>query len=849
MSFKTAPRYLSGVSVFLGDDITKRDTDGELVFFIGQSVKGPNTAIDLKSIDNLVPIYGNDSPLVKAAYEFWDGFIDSKQQATLRPIALRVGGKPAVLSTSFGVTITTADAYNGIEDDYFVFIDDTADVDGSNSRNIKIWDKNKALVYNQVTGVDSEALIVEGELTGATNKMYGDDLSANPQAAGTTIKQMRLLDQVSFGSITVAAIEPGDTSITVVGDIQQVPSEGTLALTSGATTIYTNYSIPSYAGQVINITPIAEEMDTVTVKVVGATLTPGDSELNLTDRELYEKFRNALLDVETFTPDYLVPGGVTFDAKGSYLKTTTLATTLSANLTSANKYAYVAGAAQWPTTGVIDIPSVNDELAYVSKAAQTLAGTTVYALEIEKPVFKLGALAASGASSIAVVVSGTDTLDKLQSKGYVQLGADAADKYRYTAVAISGNTATLTLADALTEEFASDTAVAKLAGAPLQGATVSITFTSNAQFDLGIGYVKETDEGDKFTFEWSDEKYVPVYDSEDNLIGHETYNLAHFGYLLANFCQEASVGYNTPLCGMNTSVPANPYDRTSIVNWIGSFPTFKVRATGTDAIEAVTSTGTGLLGDAVLVGSQNYNRCYMSNPLDNKFVDPAYGLLLTEEGFIDGTEVKDSYGKVVDLGKFLCVGAGLLTFTNRAKNMSYVDTMGIYALGMLAGTPKNEGISFAKIGSRSNVAITSIVSRKLYNDLVNAGYIVPTREKGLGWVINNDNSAVRKDSGYFLISTTRTIKDVIERKRSILVNFIGKPMNRFYLEAAKTKIAESFGQDIQNGFLNGFNFTLDQVVASSAIGKLLLKVALNPALELVQVDIDAVIDRNVTNQG
>jgi hypothetical protein len=44
--FKTAPRYLSGVSVFYGDDITKREYQGELVVFAAPATKGPLLPVD-----------------------------------------------------------------------------------------------------------------------------------------------------------------------------------------------------------------------------------------------------------------------------------------------------------------------------------------------------------------------------------------------------------------------------------------------------------------------------------------------------------------------------------------------------------------------------------------------------------------------------------------------------------------------------------------------------------------------------------------------------------------------------------------------------------------------------------
>jgi hypothetical protein len=319
--------------------------------------------------------------------------------------------------------------------------------------------------------------------------------------------------------------------------------------------------------------------------------------------------------------------------------------------------------------------------------------------------------------------------------------------------------------------------------------------------------------------------------------------------LFAKFCNDAAVGYNTPLFGMNVTVPfTSTPTRAQLMSWIGNLPTYVIQPGTTDGVLSVSQSGTGLLGNSILAGSKNFNRCYMSKPAQNEFADPAYGLLLTDQGFVDGAEILDDYNELVDLGKFGCVGGGLMTFNNRGVSSSYLDTMGVYALGMIAGLAKNEGASFRKIGTGSNATVTVIVSRSLYNDLASLGYIVPTREKGLGWVINNDHSTARNSSGYYLLSTTRTIKYVVESKRSILTGFIGKPLNTHFYEAAKTRLAESFSADIANGMLNGAKFTLDIVDTGLVMGKLLLNCSLNPPLELVQVDINAVIDRSVTNK-
>jgi hypothetical protein len=400
------------------------------------------------------------------------------------------------------------------------------------------------------------------------------------------------------------------------------------------------------------------------------------------------------------------------------------------------------------------------------------------------------------------------------------------------------------------DTIATDSIVTKLNIAldpSINGVTHTVTTAYNIvkEFELGLGYVKETYEQGVYKFDWSDEEFVLTGTNPNT---YEKYNIAHFGYMLANFCNEAAIGYNTPLTAMNTTLPTNVNSRIAIDAWAGAKATPTLYGGDVTKVTQVSGVGTGLLGDAVMVGSGTFNRTGLSDPTQLKFADPAFGLLLTDSGYIDGGVLTDTYGKLVDLGKFILVGAGILTFNNSGSTRSYSDTCGIYALGLLAGTLKNEGISFKRIGVSSQVTVSSVVNRSVYNELVGAGYVVVTREKRLGWVINNDHSVARSDSAYLLISTTRLVKDVIERKRDIMVNYIGKTANRFVIEAARTKLAESFSQDVASGYLNGYNFALDPDNTATNIGKLFLKAAINPPLEICQVDIDTVIDRNLTAQ-
>lgn len=833
--FKVAPRYLSGVSLFLGDDISKRTSTGELVIAIGPATMGPSVAVQLGSLDSATAIYGTNNPLVKALYEFYDGYLDGGQKNPLNYVCLRVGGKQATITTSFGLGLKTTDAYDGIENDYFVFVNNTS-VD---NLAVKVWDKNKLIVLDSTKGIstgqfDSNFTVLPtGD--GGPNAIFGTDLDRDPLGTPVTLAQLVALDVIDPAgtALTVTGALTADaTVITVAEDVTLFPSAGTLQLkqTNGglpATVVLAAYSALDTVTKTFTlVSELGAALSSITtVSLIGATLVPGDSELGLSERELYEKFRNALQDIEMYTPDYIVPGGIVYNQTRTFDKAYSQSTTLKADLTAASTYAIVDAAAQWPVTGIVDLFDgvTHDLLRY---SGNTVSGTD-FRLALETPSY---ACVTSGVDfkTVTCTVSGTDPLANLLTSGYIKIGTTVS---AYTASPSTPGVLTLATAVAIADRTV--LVAQKVPGATLI-ATVpvlaSTTYTKQENFELGIGFVKETDEGGFFSFEWSDVKAAG-------------FNVAHFGYLLANFCNEATVGYNTPLCGMNVSLPAS-YDRSSIVAWAGKAPIFKVQVQNDTAVEAVVMNGTGLLGDPTLQGSVGYNRVYMSNPAENAWADPAYGLLMTDEGFIDGHEILDSSNNVVDLGKFMCVGAGILTFTNKSSNISYYNTDGVYALGMLAGTTKTEGISYSKIGTASNANVTVIMNRNISNDLASAGYIVLTREKGLGWVLNNSNSCVRNQSAYFLISTTRTVKYVVEGKRSILVGFIGKPVNRFIYEAARTALAESFSADVKAGFLaSNPVWDLTIVESARAIGKFQLRCALNPALELTQVDIDAVIDR------
>lgn len=864
--YRTAPRYLSGVSVFYGDDITRRNVTGEIAFFVGQAIKGPSVPVVLSSIDNAVLLYGKNSPILKGLYEFWDGYIDSPKTQNLQLVSLRVGGIASSLVTPFGITLSTSDSYTGIEDEFYVYINSA-----SEPGIIKAWNSNKQKVLDTSAGINTGHLTVTGSFNTNYQAAYGKDIDSDPYDTHYTLKTvMNPAANISgLGFVTASAAVVGSTDLTYTAatdtteivltiadaDVANVPLTGGWLVFKAAKAAVVDYLYVKYTSVGIIQSLTLSGQNTATFVADGEIVLPaspyvntgyvslfnlieGDSQLSNDPRTKYELFRNALLEIEQYTPDYIVPGGISFNETDTYNKTISYTTTLTAQPAVDDTTITVDGAANWMVAGYVDVYDGQfvNEMTYNAKA---LSGAD-YVITLDGiNGCTITSNAASGSATFSITGTNAQLL-KLRQQGYLKV---AGNQIKYTEVVVTDTTAVVTRdvtypgGAAALVAAAPVTKVLGTIGSDWSGYMITHSYITLANRELGIGYVKETDIGGSYTFQWSDTQTV-------------NYNLAHFGYLLANFCSESAINSNTPLCGMNvdiSTVTNNNFTRASIVQWIGSFPSYSNVPGTANAVSGVLATGSGLLGDAVMAGSYNYNRSGLSDTSTGNYADPGLGLLLTAEGFIDGSISRDNFGNIVDLGKFMVVGAGLLTFSNGASITSYVNACGIYALGMLAGKPTNQGLSFSKIGQTSNTTVSVVIHRKYYNDLARVKYIVPTREKGLGWVINNGDSVARTDSQYKLISTTRVIKAIVEGKRAALSSFIGKALNQYYYEAAKTKLADGFKNDIANGLINGYTFDLQIEDSAAAIGKLYLKIAINPPFELTQVTIDTVIDRAVTN--
>jgi hypothetical protein len=854
--YTTAPNYLSGVSVFLGDDISKRVITGEVAFFIGQAVQGPTVPVVLSSIDAAISLYGKNSPLLKGLYEFNDGYIDSPRANTLQLVTLRVGGVRASLTTTFGVTIETSDAYDAIEDDFYIYINNN-----TGALNIKAWNKSGSKVLDTANGINGGYLTIFGSLTG-TGGILGKDIDADPFDLRYTLRtaldpsaSITSSNAVKIGSVTTTGVTYNSNTLKTTIELtltdsqlgQYINPKGGWITIKSVNAALSNTQILKYESAtivgsdvkiVINGEVTVQQTPWVNnIYVSLFDLTLGDSELTSDPRKKYEMFRNSLMSIEQYAPDYIVPCGIAFNETDIFSKLIQFNTSLVTEVLQGDTSITVEGAANWLASGNVDLfdGSFKDELVYSSR---TLNGSD-YTIKIDYPTnLTINSDAVSGADTFTVT-GPTVELEKLRSSGYLLVGGN---KVKYIACIVSGTVATLTrdIVNGFGGSLNSATPVTKVVGATgpsYTGYIVTHSYYKQTSRELGIGYVKETDIGGQISFEWSDTIKAG-------------FGLAHFGYLLAKFCSDATIGENTPLCGMNvdiTKLAANNYSRADIIQWIGTYPSYVNVPGQVDVYSGILASGSGLLGDPVMAGSVNYNRSGLTDAQNGIYVDPGLGLLLTAEGFIDGTIARDNFGNLVDLGKYLVVGAGLLNFNNGASISTYIDACGIYSLGMLSGKPQSEGLSFSRIGTVSNTSVGVVVHRKYYNDLAHKKFIVVTRERGLGWVINNADSAARTDSEYKLISTTRTIKYIVEAKRTLLASFIGKPLNTYAYESAKTKLADSFRNDIKNGLLNAYNFDLQIENVAAAIGKLYLKISINPPFELTQVTIDTIIDRTVTN--
>jgi hypothetical protein len=307
----------------------------------------------------------------------------------------------------------------------------------------------------------------------------------------------------------------------------------------------------------------------------------------------------------------------------------------------------------------------------------------------------------------------------------------------------------------------------------------------------------------------------------------------NFAYQLANFCYRSS-HLNTEMHGIIGVRPPAAYSPREISNWIGQAPTTVVNASG---VTTITANGKGLLGNKWMAGR------IAAGTLPAHLIDgsakPNGGFIATDDGWINGVQLKDENDRLVDIGKYLDVVAAYVTQVNPARSTSYTSSAAAVYAGLQtqlapSSAPTNKVVSNVSLPFRVNNSKLDALAGKRFVSFV---------EKPKGVVVADAPTAARPESDYSRRSTMRIVKATIDVVRSVGEPFLGEGMSGAQLAALETAISQALGELVKASpaVLVRFEARVTASAFERVQGKCRVDLVLVPAFELRQISVSVAL--------
>lgn len=237
------------------------------------------------------------------------------------------------------------------------------------------------------------------------------------------------------------------------------------------------------------------------------------------------------------------------------------------------------------------------------------------------------------------------------------------------------------------------------------------------------------------------------------------YHAVNFAQQLATFCWQASRYFRVchGVIGTRPPISKRPQD---IALWLGTAPTITVNSNGSETIASSGDNGTGLLGNKFMGGKDNYRSGHVGG-----------GFVATDDGYIDGTELEDEGGHIIDLGKYVSVVCTWPEMSNSFSSQRYIANGSAEYAGKVSTLPSNSAPTLKEIRFAREVYKLRIED---VNDLVQSKYVVFHNDPIRGYVIADAMTAALKDSDYQRFMTFNGVKEVIETVRLVSNPYLGE---------------------------------------------------------------------------
>lgn len=341
--------------------------------------------------------------------------------------------------------------------------------------------------------------------------------------------------------------------------------------------------------------------------------------------------------------------------------------------------------------------------------------------------------------------------------------------------------------------------------------TVTTDYTFSATTDL-VTLVAATLAADDIVITFTKPSIADYATLDDNgqPIIATRYNETNFTHRLGMFLDDLATNDKFVFGAIGTSQPIA--STTAAVNaWLGTSP-------AVDITGAITSAGTGLLGNRFMAGTPTQ----------------VPGFYRTDTGYPDGAVQYDTGGAPIDLGKFLSVVSAVVS-TPRSPILGLtarsVNAAAIY-LGVLTNVKPGDSTTNRTI---AGVQLPFLLKKTKVNEIAGKGYVT-FLDKGTAVVCASGELPTGPLSDYDYISTSITIADVTNRIRARLDPFLGKGLGPVQLAAMQTIVDAEFLVSVTAGAILKYSA---QVILQSVVngkGRVRIPYVVVPAFELREVN-------------
>lgn len=301
----------------------------------------------------------------------------------------------------------------------------------------------------------------------------------------------------------------------------------------------------------------------------------------------------------------------------------------------------------------------------------------------------------------------------------------------------------------------------------------------------------------------------------------------NFGYQLADFCYRSS-HLNTEMHGVIGTLPPASFSAKDVSNWIGQVPLTAVDANGD---EFIVTNGKGLLGNKWVAGRK------ASGTIPAHIIDgvakPNGGFIATDDGWINGIQLKDDNDKLVDIGKYLDIVIAYAQMVNPSRSSAYVSSGAASYAGLIAtlpaqSAPTNKVVSNLNLPFRINSSKLDALAGKRY-------VAFTTKPKGV--VVADAPTASRPESDYNRRSTMRIVKAALDVVRLVGEPYLGEGMSGAQIAALEGAIQQALAELVKGKVLVRFEVKVTASALERVQGKCKVELVLVPAFELRQINV------------